>query len=100
MTPLSLAILFFAAGVALLLAEVILPTHGLLGLLGAVALMCGVGACFFINQYLGLAAAISVVCLAPFALALWVKVWPHTPVGKRLILAPPDARAATASSPR
>ena len=105
MTPATLAILFFAAGVILLVAEVLLPSHGVLGILGAVALMCGVGSCFVLNQYLGLAAAITVVCLTPFALALWVKVWPHTPVGKRLILAPPaptsdGAHAASSTAAR
>ena len=96
MSPLALAILFFTAGVALLIAEVLLPSHGVLGILGAVGLMCGVGACFAINQYLGLVAAVLVVALTPFGLALWVKVWPHTPVGKRMILGPPEASAAPA----
>ena len=101
MTPATLAILFFAAAVVLLVAEVFLPAHGLLGVLGAVGLVCGVGACFFINQYLGLAAAVGVVFLTPFAAALWVKVWPHTPAGKRLILGPPDAAAvAGLATPR
>lgn len=89
MTPGMLAIIFFTAGAALLVAEVLLPTHGLLGILGAVGLICGVGACFYINEYLGLTAAVTVVFAAPFAAALWVKVWPHTPAGKALILAPP-----------
>lgn len=100
MTPTALAILFFAAGAVLLLAEVFLPTHGLLGALGAVGLLCGVGACFVLDQYLGLVAAVAVVCLAPFAAALWVKVWPHTPMGKRLILGPVDPGPAPAMAPR
>ncbi len=33
MTPLGWAIFLFAAGIVILLAELILPTHGLLGVL-------------------------------------------------------------------
>src|SRR5688572_5178174 len=86
MSPLALAILFFATGVFLLLVEVVLPSHGILGVIGAVALVAGVGTCFWINQYVGLTAAITLFLLTPFAAALWIKVWPHTFAGKRLIL--------------
>jgi membrane-bound ClpP family serine protease len=99
MSPLTLVILFFAAGVILLIAEVFLPTHGMLGLMGAAGLVAGVVVCFRINQYLGLASAVGLVCLMPFAAALWVKVWPHTYAGKRLILAPPAAGNAHAPAP-
>ena len=61
------------------------------GIFAAIALVAGVGTCFWINQYVGLAAAITLVVLMPFATALWVKVWPHTPAGRRLILGPPVA---------
>jgi len=74
--------------VILLLAEVVIPSHGVLGVTGALALVAGVGACFWINQYIGLTAAVALVIATPFAAALWVKVWPHTFAGKRLILGP------------
>src|SRR4051812_10507167 len=88
MTPLTLAILCLLGGIILLLAEIVLPSHGVLGVVGTIGLLVGVGACFWHNQYAGLAAAITLVALMPFAAALWVKVWPHTFAGKRLILGP------------
>ena len=94
MTPLTVAILCFAAGIVLLLAEVVLPSGGVLGVLAALALVIGVGACFKISKYAGLAAALTLVFAAPFAAALWVKVWPHTFAGKRLILGPASEVAA------
>jgi len=94
MSPPALATLLFAAGVILLVAEVLLPAHGVLGVLGAIGLLAGVGVCFSINQFLGLGAAVALVALMPFATALWVKVWPHTPAGKRLILGPVEPSAA------
>jgi hypothetical protein len=38
--------------------------------------------------------------LAPFATALWIKVWPHTPAGKRLILGPPPASSPVVDAPQ
>ena len=86
MTPSALAILLFAVGAILIVAEVLLPAHGVIGLIGLVSLLAGVGVCFWINQYLGLGALIALVAVTPFAAMLWVKVFPHTPVGRRLIL--------------
>ena len=94
MTPVTLAILCFVVGVILLIAEILLPSHGILGVVGAGALITGVGACFAINQFAGLASAIGVVILMPVAVAAWVKVWPHTYAGKRLILGPTHSAVA------
>ena len=94
MSPLALLILFFVAGIVLLLAEVVLPTHGVLGIVGVVSLLIGVGVCFWINQYAGLGAAVALVALMPFAATLWVKIWPRTYAGKRLILGPTAASQA------
>jgi membrane-bound serine protease (ClpP class) len=91
MDPLPLAILLFAAGVVLLLAEVALPAHGVIGLLGAAAIVAGVGVVFYLNQWAGLALAAALTVATPFAIGLWVKVWPRTPMGRRLILSAPRA---------
>lgn len=86
MTPITFAILFFVGGIVLLLAEIVLPSHGVLGIVGAIGLIAGVGTCFWINQYVGLLAAVLVVAALPLAASMWVKIWPHTYAGKRLIL--------------
>jgi membrane-bound ClpP family serine protease len=94
MEPLSLALLLFAAGIVLMLAELALPTHGVLGLLGAASIVAGVGVVFYLHQWTGLALAAALTVAAPFAIGLWMKVWPHTPVGRRLILSAPAASPA------
>ena len=98
MTPLAFVILLFASGVLMVLAEAVLPSHGILGVIGAVALVAGVAVCFWINQYVGVTAAVTLFVLAPFVAALWVKVWPHTYAGKRLILGP-GSEVATGQAP-
>lgn len=98
MTPLTLAILLFASGIVMLLAEVVLPSHGVLGLVGGLALVAGVGVCFWMDQYAGVIAAVTLFLLAPFAGALWIKLWPRTYAGKRLILGP-GSEVATGRAP-
>jgi membrane-bound serine protease (ClpP class) len=96
MDALPLAILLFAAGLVLLLVEFVLPAHGVIGLVGAGAIVAGVGAVSYINQWVGLGLAAALAAGTPFAIALWMKVWPHTPMGRRLILPPPPPSTADA----
>jgi membrane-bound ClpP family serine protease len=97
MTPVTLAILLFAGGLVFLIAEIFLPSHGVLGLAGLLSLFVGVGTCFFISNTIGLASAIGVVLLLPVMAGLALKVWPHTFAGRRLILG--RTLSAQATSP-
>jgi membrane-bound ClpP family serine protease len=97
MTPGTLAILLLLAGLLLLVAEMLLPTHGVLGLLGAAALAGSVVTCFRIDSRVGFGALAAMVLAAPFAWMLFVKVWPRTPIGRRMILAPASGRLADAA---
>jgi|GEM_PF-3203817 len=42
MTPIEMAILLGAVGIVLLVAELMLPTHGLLGVIGCLAILAGI----------------------------------------------------------
>ena len=86
MTPGTLAILLLLAGLLLLVAEMLLPSQGILGLLGAVSLVACVVTCFRIDSRLGFGVLVAMVVAAPFAGMLVVNVWPKTPVGRRMIL--------------
>ena len=101
MTAPTLAILLFAAAAALIVLEMLLPAHGVIGLLGAVALLVGIGVLFYLNQALGLAVATGLTVATPFGIALWMKIWPRTPVGRRLFLppAPPGAGGRITTPP-
>jgi membrane-bound serine protease (ClpP class) len=97
MTPIPLILLLLAIGIVLLVAELLLPTHGMLGILG---LLCGVGAivvCFRINQWLGFGVFLGAIVASPFALALAMKIWAASPIGKRMILQ--NASVAPAPAP-
>lgn len=94
MTLPVLAIIFFAVGLFLILAEVFLPAGGLVGLLGGLAIVAAVAMCFFIQPWIGLALAAGLLVASPFAMGLWFKLWPRTPIGRRLVLAPPAEAAS------
>lgn len=86
MTPSLLAALLFVAGVILLVAEVLLPTHGLLGLLGLASIFGTTVSLYFVNQWLGVATLAVLVLTSPFWFMAAMRMWPKTPVGKRLVL--------------
>src|SRR5688572_25811931 len=84
----QLAILLFGIGVALLLGELLLPTHGLLGILGGGGIIAGIVACYMINFWLGTGVFLATTIATPFAGAAAVKIWPKTPIGRRVVLPP------------
>ena len=88
MTLTTLVILLLLAGIVLMVAEGLLPTQGLLGVVGAVAMLAAVVMSFRIDSRVGFALLAGLVVVAPFAGMLWVKIYPKTPVGRRMILAP------------
>jgi membrane-bound ClpP family serine protease len=83
-----LAILLFGIGIALLLGELLLPTHGLLGIAGAGAILGGVVTCYRVDFWLGTGVFITTMVVTPFAGAMAVKLWPKTPIGRRVVLPP------------
>lgn len=97
MSPGTLAILLALVGLVLLVAEMLLPSQGVLGVAGAVALAACVVACFRIDSRIGFGVMVAMVVAAPFAGMLWVKVWPKTAVGRRMILSPVSAEASAAT---
>ena len=88
MSPPTLAILLALAGAALLVAEMLLPSQGVLGGAAALALAGCVVVCFRIDSRLGFGAVVAVVVAAPLVGMLWVRVWPRTAAGRRMILSP------------
>lgn len=75
-----------AASLALVALEVTLPTGGLLAIVSG---GCAIGSvvCFFrVSTTWGMLGLLALLILMPTALAFGLKVWPHTPVGRRMIL--------------
>lgn len=86
MEPLALAILLFAVGLALLVIEALVPAYGMVGVLGVGSVLGAVATCFRIDERLGLGALAGFAVLTPLLWSAWVRLWPRTPMGRRMIL--------------
>ena len=92
MTDVTLALALLAVAVLLLIAEFFIPSYGTLAVM---ALAAAVGSLFFafrVGTGTGTLFLAVIAIGLPAMLAIGVKLWPHTPIG-RLILIPLPERA-------
>lgn len=79
-------ITLIALGILLIGAEVFLP-GGVLGVIGGLALFAAGFAGFAaFGPNGGLASALAIVVFSGICIGIWVKYFPHTPMGRRLTL--------------
>ncbi|MEM8876041.1 MAG: NfeD family protein [Planctomycetota bacterium] len=84
---LTLIILLLVAVAAVLaIAELILPTGGVLGVLAGLAGIGALACCFFVDKWLGLGLTVAALVVSPFVAAGMMKVWEKSPVGKAIIV--------------
>jgi membrane-bound serine protease (ClpP class) len=80
-------------------AELLLPTGGVLFVLGIGGLIAGVTMTFAYDPTRGLVLAIALFVLLPLAVPLLLHYWPRTLVGRKLVLSGPEDDATVASMP-
>jgi membrane-bound ClpP family serine protease len=80
----------FLLAALLLVIEVFVPSGGVFGALSTVASIAGVVAFWRVSTTWGLSSLLTLLVLAPLAVAFAFKVWPNTPIGRMLILNEPD----------
>lgn len=94
------AILLLVIGLALVVAEVFVPSGGVIGFLAFCTITGAVIVAFMENSMTGLMIlAISIVGL-PVIIALALKWWPYTPIGKRVLLQSPQGDEVLPDDPR
>jgi len=99
MDNLTLAYVLIGLGLVLLLAELFLPTGGVLFVLSVGALVVGVAMTFAYDQSTGVVTLIAVFVAIPLLGAVALHYWPKTPIGKRFVLSGPEQDATVASMP-
>jgi membrane-bound serine protease (ClpP class) len=99
MDILALAYGLIGVGLVLLLAELVLPTHGILAVLGLSSIVVGTALSFQGGTSTGVKTLLAVVLGLPVAASLALYVWPHTPMAKRFILTPHEDDEAVANNP-
>lgn len=78
----------YLAGSAILIAELFLPAHGLLGLVGIAMLGFGLYETFLISETVGLLGLVILAVVLPVGLVVSIRTWHRTPVGRRI--SPPN----------
>jgi membrane-bound ClpP family serine protease len=91
MTILAWIAALLVVGLAMMVLEVFVPSGGVLGFLSVVALVAAV-ATAFVEQGPGLGMTVlAVACIAvPLALGFAFRLFPETPLGRRVLPAPPQ----------
>jgi len=88
-SDLGILIILFAAGILMLVAEIFIPSHGVLSVVGIGFLIAGVVQTFqYAGRTAGLISIFANMVFVPAFAFLAIKYWPKTPIGKRI--APPN----------
>ncbi len=87
MDPLVWSSLLLLVGLTLVLAEVFVPSGGVLGLLSITSLVASIVLAFYHKGIeVGMIFLTVATVLVPTALVLAFRYWPYTPMGRRLLL--------------
>ena len=87
----------FAGAVVLFLVEVLIPSGGFIGLVAAGVGVAGIVAFWMAEPLYGVISLLTFVVMLPLAFNFALKVFPHTPVGRHLILGGEDDEARSAA---
>lgn len=80
-----LAIALLGIGLALIVAEILFPSLGLLSVLAVACLVAGVGVAFNESTAMGLNFLIAVAVAVPIVMMLGFKLFPRSPMGKKMV---------------
>ncbi len=91
MGPLAWAFILLAAGLTIICLEFVIPSGGVLGFLAFCSLVGSIIMGFLAGPKWGaMMMGINVLCV-PAVLALAVKVWPYTPLGRKMLIQLPGS---------
>ncbi|MEL6430994.1 MAG: NfeD family protein [Planctomycetota bacterium] len=77
-------IILFGLGIALVVAEVFIPSMGLLGMAAALCLLGSIGLAFYEDPGTGVMLLAATAVLVPIIMTLGIKWFPRTPIGRKI----------------
>ena len=80
-----MALILLLAGLCILSLELFVPSAGMLGVLAGCLILASVVMAFMTDTFSGMIFLLVVLLLIPTMLFLMIKIWPHTPIGRRLL---------------
>jgi len=93
MSPILWSIALCLLGLMLILLDALVPSGGVLTVLGSSALIGSVVAAFLVGPAYGGGALFLEIMLLGGLIAALVKWWPHSPLGRRILIQPSDRSA-------
>ena len=90
------AIALLLVALAFVAAELFIPTHGLLTILAVIASLCAIVMAFKTGVLVGLLFILAVFICGPVVFYFAVRIYPTTPMGKRVMLEQPAQGSTTA----
>ena len=91
MSLLVWSLILLTVGLALILLEVFVPSSGVLGVLAGLSVVAAIIVAFMQGPYVGLAIVSTTVVALPAVVALALRIWPSTSIGRRILLGVPKA---------
>ena len=88
MDPFYWSILLVIAGLVVIFLELFIPSAGFLGIVAGSCLLSGIILGFFDSVQTGLIELFALLLILPILFATMIKIWPHTPIGKRILIGP------------
>ncbi len=85
-----------ALSIFLVMAELFIPSGGVIAAIASVSAIAGVVSLFRVSTMWGVTGLLAVIILGPIAFNFALKIWPNTPVGRRILhgtLSEADLRA-------
>src|SRR4051812_32477282 len=86
------ALVLLLIGLSLIVLEVFVPSGGVLGFMAAMTVLAAIGLGFYASPLIGVGITVGAVVAAPALVALAFKIWPSTPMGRRILLSAPNER--------
>lgn len=100
MDPWIWAVLLLAIGMALSIMEIFFPSGGLFGFLCVATIVGSIVMAFRQGPYTGMAVLCTAIVGLPCMVALALKYWPKTPMGRAMLLTTPEPGDLLPDSPR
>lgn len=100
MSDLEVLLILYVVGVLVLTAEVFIPSHGVLGVVGMGCIIAAVVKTFMYGgRDAGMISVVTCLTVLPTMGYFAVKYWPHTPIGRRIVPPNPVLTDADTSVP-
>jgi hypothetical protein len=81
-----------------MLFELFVPSAGMLGIVVIIFLVAGIIVGFTVSFSLGMTLMLVTLLAILLLFALMVKIWPNTPIGRRILIIPVDSPDDVSSS--